>query len=222
MSKHQNGQSLKVALSAFTVVAIFSLFAIGCDDYSHNSITNTPPANYVTLLAYRTFGGLGYDWGTAITTTVEGDYIITGSTNSNGYGDNTVYLAKVNSSGSLVWYNWAGGWGDDNGMAVAMAPDGNIIVAGYTTSYDVIEGTKIDPNSGKPVDDYSFFLAKVLPDDGEKAWESAFGDTAYVERGYALALSSDAYYVAGYQHSGESLEDVYIVKADLNGDTIWQ
>ena len=77
-------------LSWLTAFLALLLFSATCDNYSHNSIVNTPPANYVNLVSTNDYGGDGYDWGTSVATTSDNEYVISGSTTSNGYGENTL------------------------------------------------------------------------------------------------------------------------------------
>lgn len=194
---------------------------VGCDDYSHNAIPNTPPINFITLTMMQGYGEEGYDWGAALARSPDNGYLIAGSTTSRGYGDNTAYLVRTSSTGEMVWFKWFGGWGDDNGHAVALSPDGNIVVAGVSESFELLTGQKIDPNSGKPIDDYNFYLVKIDLD-GAILWEKPYGDSLYAEYGRALAVLPDGYLIAGYQAKTEVEGDFYAVRTDLGGDVVWQ
>lgn len=207
--------------SLILTTAAMTMIVIACDNYSHNSIANTPPADYVDLAMANTYGGTGYDWGASIVTTGDDEYIITGSTTSNGYGENTLYLAKTASNGNLVWYTYFGGWGEDCGSDVTVTSDGFIVVAGVSSSWDLIEDAKIDPNSGRTPDDYNFYLIKANMD-GLSLWEKAYGDTGHVEWGTAVAVWPTGYLMAGYQHKSEVEEDFYFVKTDTGGNVLWQ
>jgi hypothetical protein len=194
---------------------------VNCDDFSHNSIVNTPPVNYVNLIMMKTYGGDGYDWGSSLTMTADGEFVITGSTTSNGYGDNTVYVAKIDPAGTQIWYKWVGGWGEENGEQVVFSPDSTLVVIGGTTSFDLITGHKIDPNQGIPIDDQNFYLIKLNPD-GIVLWEKPYGDTLFAEMGTGLVALEDGYLLAGYQSRAGTLDNFFYVRTDLDGDTIWQ
>jgi len=209
------------AASLVLSIALLLMIVAACDDYSHNSIVNTPPVNYVNLTMMNTYGGDGYDWGTSLALTADNGFVITGSTTSNGYGPNTVYLSKIGSAGNVLWYTWLGGWGDDNGEAVILTPDSNILVAGVTSSYDIETGQKIDPNSGKMLDDSSFYLIKTNMD-GVVIWEKAYGELPHAEWATSVAVSANDYVVAGYQRKSETDQDLYILKVDADGDRLWQ
>jgi len=208
------------ATLALSVVVVLMIVA-ACDDYSHNSIVNTPPVNYINLTMMRTYGADGYDWGSSLAVTADNEFVIAGSTTSNGYGLNTVYLSKISPAGNVIWYNWFGGWGDDNGLDVVLTPDSAILVAGVTSSFDILTGRKIDPNSGQPLDDSSFYLIKTNMQ-GVVLWEKAFGDTAYDEWGTSLAISSLGYVVAGFQMTSDGDENLYLIKVDTDGEVVWQ
>lgn len=202
-------------------VAVILIVVAACDDYSHNSIVNAPPINYITLTMMNTYGGDGYDWGTSLALTADDEFVITGSTTSNGYGLNTVYLSKIGPAGNVIWYTWLGGWGDDNGEAVVLTPDSAILVAGVTSSWDIVEDVKIDPNSGKMLDDSSFYLIKTNMD-GVVLWERAYGELPHDEWATSVVVSSNAYVVAGYQRKTEADQDLYILKVNPSGDLLWQ
>ncbi|UCE24198.1 MAG: hypothetical protein JSU74_13040 [Candidatus Zixiibacteriota bacterium] len=211
---------IRIASLILAAVAL-TMIVIACDNYSHNSIANTPPADYVDLAMSRTYGGLGYDWGSSLVTTEDDEYIITGSTTSNGYGDNTVYLARAASNGDLVWSTYFGGWGEDCGSDLTLTSDGFIVIAGVSSSWDLIENVKIDPNSGKTPDDYNFYLIKTNMA-GLPLWEKAYGDTGYVEWGTSVAVSPTGYLVVGYQHKSEAEEDFFFIKTDTGGNELWR
>ena len=84
-----------VSLLVAAVVMVIVIAA--CDNYSHNSIVTTPPVNYVSLIMVNDYGGNGFDWGTSVATTADDEYVITGTTTSNGNGENTLYLSKIDS-----------------------------------------------------------------------------------------------------------------------------
>lgn len=65
-----------------------------------------------------------------------GNVYVTGFTNgslwSTSFGGYDAFLAKYNSSGTLLWGRQFGGEGTDNGISVAVDPRGDVFVAGST------------------------------------------------------------------------------------------
>ncbi len=83
-------------------------------------------------------GGSNNDMSYCIKQTLDGGYIMTGSTKGNitGYqgGLADVLVAKMTSAGSLSWMKCRGGTGDDRGYSIAILPDSGFVVCGQTTA----------------------------------------------------------------------------------------
>ena len=129
------------------------------------------------------------------------------------------FVAKLNSSGNLVWNTFLGGAVlGDWGFAIALDSSGNVYVAG-----------KSDSTWGSPVRAYSVggaaFVAK-LDSSGNLVWNTFLGNGG----GYAIALDgSGNVYVAGIStatwgspvrtYSGS--EDAFAAKLDTSGNLVW-
>jgi hypothetical protein len=82
----------------------------------------------------KTFGGPGIDAGSAVRATTDGGYIVTGYTESYGYGGRDVYLIKTDSAGQVLWAENYGGRDHDVGSSIWLTFDGGYIITGYTES----------------------------------------------------------------------------------------
>jgi len=156
----------------------------------------------------RTYGGSDYDGGFSVAQTSDGGYIIAGYTRSFGAGEEDVYLVKTDSLGDTIWTRTYGGSDDDHGYSVAQTSDGGYIVAGYTESF----------GAGS----WDVYLVKTDAV-GDTIWTRTYGGSDWDE-GYSVAQTSDGgYIVAGvYDYDWEAeTGDVYLVKTDAVGDTIW-
>ncbi|MHC4540800.1 MAG: hypothetical protein ACYS74_13625, partial [Planctomycetota bacterium] len=116
---------------------------------------------------------------------------------------------------NLVEYTFApgsfertyGGSGDDIGSSVQQTTDGDYIVAGYTYSF----GTGSS----------DVYLIKTDPS-GDTLWTRTYGGSD-IDYGYSVLQTTDGdYIVAGETQSfGAGPGDVYLIKTDPSGDTLW-
>jgi len=200
------------------------------NDYGH-SVQETPDGGYVIAgytdsygagsgdvwlikadssgnLAWdKTFGGPSEDHGYSVQQTSDGGYIIAGSTDSYGAGNDDVWLIKADSSGSMAWNKTFGGSGDDYGYSVQETSDGGYVIAGATGSY------------GAGNDDVWLIKADSS---GNGTWDKTFGgsglDWSHSVRqtsdgGYIIAVSTDSY--------GAGNDDVWLIRADSSGNVTW-
>ena len=154
----------------------------------------------------RTFGGSGSDFCGTIQQTVDGGYIIAGSTGSYGSGNLDAWIIKTDSNGNKIWDKTYGGSEADyvwyRGNSIQQTGDGGYIIAGTTASY----GTGIE----------NFWLIKI-DSGGNKIWDKTFGETNKINRGRSIIQANDG----GYVMSGYMGDSAWIVKTDSNGNKLW-
>ena len=157
----------------------------------------------------RTYGEWRIDFGTAVEQTSDGGYIIAGFTeNFDMLWYDNMYVIKIDSAGDIIWDRTFGEVGTPElAYAVKQTPDGGYIVAGCSWSY----------GAGS----YDVYLVK-LDLNGNMLWNRTFGG-AGIDVGYEVELTSDGgFIVAGFTNSfGAGGYDVYLIKTDINGDTLW-
>jgi hypothetical protein len=90
----------------------------------------------------KTYGTTGDNFAYAITPTVDGNFLVVGSTSFYDYGIGSVnddaFLLKIKPDGQTLWKKTYGGPGGDYSIAITSTPDGNYIVAGQTRFNDTL------------------------------------------------------------------------------------
>lgn len=156
---------------------------------------------------YSTYGGNGYDVGNDVKQTLDGGYIITGSTSSYGQGNTDMYLLKIDSMGLKKFETTFGGLNNEIGKSVVQLIDSSYVIAGYTSS------------SG--LGGYDVFLVKA-DKTGNLIWQKTFGGADWDFANSMVATADGGFIIAGTTYSyGHGNADGYVIKADANGDTTW-
>jgi hypothetical protein len=153
----------------------------------------------------RTYGGSLNDYGNSVQQTSDGGYIIAGYTGS--YPSYDVYLVKTDANGDPLWTRTYGGSDTDDASSVQQTTDGGYIIAGMTYSF----GAGL----------YDVYLVKTDAN-GDTLWTRTYGGSG-TDWGESVQQTSDGgYIIAGYTMSfGAGGFDVYLVKTDANGATLW-
>jgi hypothetical protein len=157
----------------------------------------------------RTYGDTYYvDSGRSVQQTTDGGYIIAGHTFYTSGGSNSdIYLIKTDTSGNTLWTRTYGGSGAEYSESVQQTTDGGYIIAGYTNSFGA--------------DIYDVYLIKT-DTSGNTLWTRTYGGNPFNMGLSVLQTIDSGYVIAGYTNSfGADGFDVYFIKADANGDTLW-
>jgi hypothetical protein len=154
----------------------------------------------------RTYGGTLHDYGYSVQQTADSGYVLTGYVGRSA-GFIEVWLVKTDANGDTLWTRTFGGTAWDDGRSVQQTADGGYIVAGTTWSY----------GAGS----CDVYLVRTDAR-GDTLWTKVFGGTGR-DYGYSVQQTADdGFIIAGTTHSyGAGVEDVYLVKTDPDGDTLW-
>ncbi len=104
-----------------------------------------------------------------------------GSTTLTSAGGGDVFVAKLDSSGTVVWARGFGASSGDRGYSVAVDSSGNAFVAGQFNNSVAFGSTTLTSAGGGEV-----FVAK-LDSSGTVVWARGFGGTG-LDRGYSVAV----------------------------------
>lgn len=157
---------------------------------------------------YTKLGGDGIDIGYAVKQTLEGNFIIAGSTTYYGSGNSDVVLTKLDSMGVTKWSKTYGGFNNDVAKSIVQLADSSFIIAGFTNSY----------GSGG----YDALLIKA-DKNGNQIWLKTYGGIDW-DFGYDLVKMADGNIVmCGVTSSfGKGRNDAFAVKYDPSGNLLWE
>jgi sugar lactone lactonase YvrE len=203
------------------------------------------------------YGGGGYDYANSVAIDPQGNVYVVGYTYSTGFpvynpgggtyyqgsnaGYDDAFILKFNSSGVRLWATYYGGSDYDRANSVAIDPQGNVYVVGYTLStnfpvYDPGGGTYYQGiNAGY----YDAFILK-FNSSGVRQWATYYGGSDFDRAnsvaiepqgnvyvvGYTLSTDFPVYDPGGgtyYQGTIGSIDsfDVFILKFDSSGVRLW-
>ena len=162
---------------------------------------------YGDTLWTKTYGGPYFDWGNSVQQTTDGGYIIAGGTKSFGIGANNLYLIKTNSTGDTLWSKTYSIIVDDFESSIQQTTDGGYIITGYTYTSGLYSE--------------KVYLIKTNSI-GDTLWTKTYGGTNYDQGNYVRQTTDGGYIITGSTNSfGSGGEDVYLIKTNSNGDTLW-
>ena len=111
----------------------------------------------------RTFGGIRDDRAYAVTYTPDGNYALTGTTESFGAGGSDIYTIKITPLGEQLWSVTQGGAQADYCRSICIDSHGNYALTGYSYSYstggsDLYMATLVGDQSTPVEDDFRTLL----------------------------------------------------------------
>lgn len=142
----------------------------------------------------------------------DGNVIVVGFTTNADTGRDILVVKSDGVSGEELWRRIINGTGNgaDEGHAVAVDGDGNVLVAGFTT------------NSGTGGD---FTVVKLSVDDGSEQWRQVInGNANSSDQAVAVTVDTEGNVVAaGFTTNTETGVDFTVVKLDgVGGDELWR
>jgi hypothetical protein len=148
----------------------------------------------------KTLGGSSYDWAYAVQNTLDGGYIVAGSTFSNNgdvsgnHGGYDFWLVKLSSLGTLSWQKALGGSDTEEAYSVQATSDQGFVVAGYAAS----KNGDVSNNKGG----WDYWVVKVDAN-GNLKWQRSYGGSANDEAKGILATEDGGFIAVGHTRSND-------------------
>ncbi len=148
-------------------------------------------------------------------------------TSSGFISTNDFLVVKLSRNGDTIWTKLIGGSQNDFGHSIDIANDGNILISGYSYSNDF----DVLTNNGNS----DLLIVKLSVQDGSVIWSKSYGGSDLDETHIAVAVTatndggcavlgtvlSNDFDVHGHNGTPGSDQDVWVLKLDINGDTLW-
>ncbi len=184
----------------------------------------------------KSLGGQGDDKAKAIAVDANGNSYVTGYFSSNSsFGNfnltssnssNDIFIAKVNSQGTVLWAKNAGGTKEDRGKGIVLDGLGNVYVTGTVTQSAVFNSTTLNVQGNN-----NLFVAKY---DTNGVFKWVKGSTACCDTTRSNAITADEngnVYISGYFKASTTIgsfnltssgsTDIFVAKYDPNGNVEW-
>ncbi len=172
------------------------------------------------LLRTWQFGTTDADGPYGIAVDDAGDVYVGGGTfgllGEAAFGGEDGFVRKYAPDGTVLWTDQFGTSANDGVLGIAMDPEGNVVVAGFTWG-----ALTDDPNAGEA----DAFIRKYDAD-GEPLWTEQYG-SSLTEVGYDVAVDAGGnVVVTGYTEgvlgsSNAGFSDAYVAAFEPDGDPRW-
>jgi hypothetical protein len=136
------------------------------------------------------------------------NFFICGKTSRNQFiSMRDLLLIKTNSIGDTLWTKIYGGIKDDFGSQIIKSNDGNIVICGFSYSY----------NSESLCDIY---LIKVNSD-GDTLWTRNYPDQGQEVPFHLMETQNGEFLVTGTNEDNSNPRELYLLKVSANGTQVW-
>jgi hypothetical protein len=155
----------------------------------------------------RTYGGDSTEEGMRLVQTTDGGFAISGTTRSYGSGNIDALLIKTDGNGNLQWIKTYGGPANDGFINLRETKDHGFILSGSTMNY------------GQGNGDMLFVKTDSV---GDTLWTKIVGGINSDQGTDGEQTADGGYIFSGRQSSwGSGSGDIFIMKTDASGDSIW-
>ena len=187
------------------ILITIPLFFGSCEKEEEESNNNN-----LFITFEKTYGGVGWDnqngWnldqGRSGQQTLDGGYVLVGSTMNLNNGINDIYLIKTDQNGNKQWSQTFGEITIyEVGYSVQQTNDGGYIITGN--------------------EDLKIFLIKTDVS-GNEQWSQTFGNSTLENIGYSVQQTNDGgYIITGTINNPPNINSICLIKVDKNGNEQW-
>ncbi|MEZ5358597.1 MAG: T9SS type A sorting domain-containing protein [Candidatus Zixiibacteriota bacterium] len=164
------------------------------------------PAGAQDSLWALNYGGVFAESAGSLVRLTSGDLVLCGSTYSYGAGDHDIYVVRTDSVGTTVWAETFGGSGTEYGRDIQKTSDGGFVIVGSTTSTGA--GNR------------DVYIVKI-DSTGSELWSKTYGGTSHDDGASIRELYDGGFIVCGTTESFGTGTDMYLIRTDSNGDSLW-
>ncbi|MEA3313476.1 MAG: copper amine oxidase N-terminal domain-containing protein [Caldisericota bacterium] len=155
----------------------------------------------------KVYGGSQNEEIRSVHQTIDGGFIMSGSTNSFSFGGSDFFIAKLDQAGSTEWARVFGGSSNDVSISSFRTSDAGYLVGGYTYSFGI---GNVDA------------LLMKLDSNGNPIWIKVFGQENYDMPRSIIPVSSGGFVVTGGRKRPDSNDlDIYVSKFNQDGNAQW-
>ena len=191
-----------------------------------------------SIIWQNTIGGSLFDYCYAAEETPDGGYLISGMSSSpagfdktentvGGFGDNDIWVLKLNSIGDIIWQNTIGGNLTDVTNEMKVTSAGGAVFGAQ--SYSDISGDKTENNVSGATSTPDAWVFEI-DNTGNILWQNTIGSTAedYChgltftdEGGYAISAYSNGNISGDKTQNSPGGFDYWVVNLDGSGNVVW-
>ncbi|HEY3252078.1 MAG TPA: hypothetical protein VGK25_13290 [Ignavibacteria bacterium] len=188
----------------YVTLFILLIFFISCqkDPVTPPVVTHTTQ----TYIFANSFGTNVSDLVVGARQSIDGGIVICGYTIASQFGDNDIFVTKLDTAGYIVWSKIIGSSGNDQAAYMDTTSDGGFIIVGSSNSFSATN----DP------------VAIKIDNSGNMVWSRYYFWNNNDVANYVYPTSDFGYIITGSSNSiGAGGYDVYAMKIDVSGAIMW-
>lgn len=159
------------------------------------------------LIWEKSYGGTNHETAGNLIETSQSEICIVGGTSSYGAGGKDMYILWLDQAGNVLREKTFGAALTDGFVDVMEIEDQSIMAYGYTYNFGA--------------QDRDLMLYK-LSSEGDSIWAKTYGGSGYEESQDFERSETGGFVLAGHTSSTDPDHNMYGVKVDENGETIWE